>query len=267
VKKRFKKFSLIGLIMVSLLILVGIGIFCFSVPKGALMLPMLPFLFGAVKVRDNMIVVRTVIYTHSSATVKDTIYLLNSKPMLAVNSADANVANVYVVSGLIEYAKVSAQAWTGGVNLYWSASLSQFTTASSGNTLAGFAAEAAANPSSTGLIVLSPMLVGTNGLENVIADPGNAGAIPIIASGIVLITTAGSETRTLASPTYDGQELALLVTVDGGTCVITASQSVNYAGNTVITMADVADFVKLTGVTIGGVKKWRIAANDGATLS
>ncbi|MFA5352921.1 MAG: DUF2190 family protein, partial [Thermodesulfovibrionales bacterium] len=99
----------------------------------------------AVKVRDGLDQVRTVKYTHSSATVKDTIYLFNGIPMLAINSSDANVANIFLVSGLVEGAKVSAQAWTAGQKIYWDNGNSQFTTAATGNTLAGIANEAAAN--------------------------------------------------------------------------------------------------------------------------
>ena len=224
-------------------------------------------MIGAVKVRDDLSLIRTVNYTHTAATIKDTVYLLNSLPMLAINSADANAANIYLISGLIEYAKTSAQAWTAGVKLYWDDTAKEFTTASTGNTLAGIAAETAANPSSTGLILLNPFLVGTNALEHAMTDPGDAGAIPVTASGVCAITTAGSETRTMAIPTVIGQEIVLVIDTDGGTCVITSAQAVNQAGNNTITMAEAADMIKLTAVTIGDALRWRVTANDGAALS
>lgn len=265
--KKLKSLSLGGLVLIALLFVFAIAAIAFVKPESLIALGVLPFIFGAVAVRDDMHIVRTIKYTHSGATVKDTVYLLNGIPMLAVNSADANVENVFIIGGLIEYAKVSAQAWTGGVKLYWDNALGKFTTASSGNTLAGLAGEAAANPSSTGFVILMPMLVGTNALENLIADPGDAGAIPVTASGVCAITTAGSETRTLADPTVIGQQLMLCIAVDGGTAVITAASAVNQAGNNTITMAEVNDSVMLTAIKIGTALKWRVTANDGAALS
>lgn len=99
-----------------------------------------------------------------------------------------------------------------------------------------------------------------------IADPGDGGAIPVTKFGTVAITTAGAETRTLAIPTYAGQQLLLGLNVDGGDCVITSAQSINAAGNTTITLNDAGDFVKLEGITIGGALRWRVIENAGATL-
>lgn len=265
--KRLKNLSTGGLIMICLLFVAGLIAVLFAAPKAAIGLGALPFLFGAVKVRDDMTIVRTVKYTHSSATVKDTIYLLNSIPMLAVNSADANVENVFVIAGQIEYAKTSAQAWTGGVLLYWDNGNSVFTTASSGNTLAGRAAEAAANPSSTGQVILMPMLTGRAALENTITDPGNAGAIPVTVSGVCAMTSAGAETRTLAIPTYLGQQIALIDDTHVGNIVITSAQAVNQAGNTTLTFGAAADACVLTAMTVGGALRWRVTANDGVALS
>lgn len=63
--------------------------------------------------------------------------------------------NVALVrTGVFEHAKTSAQAWTQGAKIYWDNSNKVFTTTASGNTLVGMAAEAAANPSATGLVLL-----------------------------------------------------------------------------------------------------------------
>lgn len=51
-----------------------------------------------------------------------------------------------------EVDKVSAQAWTAGEKIYLDAGNQLFTTVSTDNTLAGVAAAAAANPSSTGIV-------------------------------------------------------------------------------------------------------------------
>lgn len=112
----------------------------------------------AVKIREEMDECRTLKYTHSSATVKDTIYLLGGRPILAINSAAANAANAFVYEGMIEYAKTSAEAWTVGVTVYWDNTNGVFTTTATANTKAGIALEAAANPSSTGLLLLMPQV-------------------------------------------------------------------------------------------------------------
>lgn len=100
-----------------------------------------------------------------------------------------------------------------------------------------------------------------------ITDPGNAGAIPVTRSGSVPIVTAGAETRTLAIPTFVNQRLVIYFQTDGGNCVITSAQAINAAGNTVITLADVDDSIQLVAAYNGTALRWRVASNDGATLS
>ncbi|WP_127109925.1 DUF2190 family protein [Pararhodobacter zhoushanensis] len=56
--------------------------------------------------------------------------------------------------GVFTHAKTSAQAWTVGAKLYWDNTNFVFTTTASGNTLAGTAAEIAANPSALGVVLL-----------------------------------------------------------------------------------------------------------------
>jgi len=100
-----------------------------------------------------------------------------------------------------------------------------------------------------------------------IADPGDAGAIPVTKSGWCPIVTAGTETRTLAAPTFEGQELWLFIKTDGGTCVITAAAAINAAGNTIMTMADVTDTMFLKAVASGSTLVWRVVSSDGSALS
>jgi len=68
----------------------------------------------------------------------------------ALSGADV----VIVTNGVFELTKLEAQAWTVGAKIYWDAGNSRTTTATSGNTLIGVAAAAAANPSTTGLVRL-----------------------------------------------------------------------------------------------------------------
>lgn len=101
----------------------------------------------------------------------------------------------------------------------------------------------------------------------VVADPGNAGAVAVTASGVCLLTSAGAETRTLAVPTFVGQKLALICDTYVGNIVITAAASINQANNTIMTFGQAADMIELTAMKVGGALRWRVTANDGVALS
>jgi len=95
-----------------------------------------------------------------------------------------------------------------------------------------------------------------------IADPGNAGAIPVTKSGVVSITTAGAETRTLANPGVAGIQLIINMDVDGGDCVIAVAAAINQAGNNRITLNDAGDTIVLRAVQVAGALVWRAGNND-----
>jgi predicted RecA/RadA family phage recombinase len=59
-----------------------------------------------------------------------------------------------VRTGIVEHAKLSAQAWTEGQQVNWDDTNKRFTTVTTGNYKAGVAAEVAANPSATGKVIL-----------------------------------------------------------------------------------------------------------------
>lgn len=59
-----------------------------------------------------------------------------------------------VRTGVFELPKTEAQAWTVGAKVYWDSGNSVMTTTASGNTLVGVAYAVAANPSTTGLVLL-----------------------------------------------------------------------------------------------------------------
>lgn len=93
-------------------------------------------------------------------------------------------------------------------------------------------------------------------------------AIPVTHSGSFPITQAGAETNTLADPSYLGQWLSIFVDTDtAGARVITAASRINQAANTIITLTEVGDFIKLEAITIAGALKWQVVSNDGAVLS
>jgi predicted RecA/RadA family phage recombinase len=63
--------------------------------------------------------------------------------------------------GIVEHAKLSAQAWTEGQQVNWDDTNKRFTTVTTGNFLAGVAAAAAANPSAVGRVILRGINLGT----------------------------------------------------------------------------------------------------------
>jgi predicted RecA/RadA family phage recombinase len=63
-------------------------------------------------------------------------------------------------NGVIDHAKLSAQAWTEGQQVNWDDTNKRFTTVTTGNFRAGVAAAVAANPTATGKVVLSGVNLG-----------------------------------------------------------------------------------------------------------
>lgn len=57
--------------------------------------------------------------------------------------------------GIFELPKTTAQAWTVGDPLYFDESAEEITSVDTGNALIGVAVQAAANPSATGLVLLT----------------------------------------------------------------------------------------------------------------
>lgn len=100
-----------------------------------------------------------------------------------------------------------------------------------------------------------------------IADPGDAGAIAVADGGHVHLTTAGAETRTLAAPTFLGQELTMSLDVDGGDCVVTVATGVDAYGSTAITLNDAGDWCALRAIQVGGALRWRVVRSEGVLLN
>jgi predicted RecA/RadA family phage recombinase len=63
--------------------------------------------------------------------------------------------------GVVEHAKLSAQAWTEGAQVNWDDTNKRFTTVTTGNFKAGIAVAAAANPSATGKVLLTGVHLGS----------------------------------------------------------------------------------------------------------
>lgn len=104
-------------------------------------------------------------------------------------------------------------------------------------------------------------------LTHTITDPGNGGAIPVTKSGSLALVSTGAQTRTLAIPTFRGQQIALYDDTHAGNIVITSAQALNQTGNTIMTFGAVRDNCVIEAITIGGALRWQIIANDGVALS
>jgi len=99
------------------------------------------------------------------------------------------------------------------------------------------------------------------------ADPGAGGALGVAISQDYAIITAGAEARTIAVPTFAGQQIRCYFLTDGGDCVVTVAAAFNVAGNTTITLADVGDSFTLQAFrTAAATYVWRLVHNDGTAL-
>lgn len=80
--------------------------------------------------------------------------------VIAITTAAAGAKFQGRRTGVVEHAKLSAQAWTEGQQVNWDETNKRFTTVTTGNFKAGVAAAAASNPSSTGQVVLAGVNLG-----------------------------------------------------------------------------------------------------------
>ncbi len=90
----------------------------------------------------------------SGGVVSGGMVIIGSIIGIATATVAAGVAVAVKTKGVFELAKLSAQAWTVGAPIYWDSTNANATTVSSANTLIGYAAEPAANPSSVGRVRL-----------------------------------------------------------------------------------------------------------------
>lgn len=215
-------------------------------------------------------------YTPSSAVAAGDVVVQGSLPGFARSPIAANELGSLGVVGVFRVAKANG-AISAGAAVYWdadgdpeggTAGTGAATTTATGNTFLGFATAAAgASGTTVDVLVNGTTVTLQHQLQNALTDPGNAGAIPVTQSGHVPIVTAGAETRTLAAPTFVGQELLLYMKTDGGDGVITCATGINQAGNNTITMNDAGDSIRLVAIESGANKRWRVVYNDGCTLA
>ena len=218
-------------------------------------------------------------YTPGSAVASGQVVVQGSMIGVSKTPIAANALGALAVRGIFDVVKANEQQALGAA-LYWDADGNPYngtagtgcaTTTSGGNTFIGFAQVVAEATDEVVRVLWSGPVAVTNTVHNaltaLIADPGNAGAIPVTDTGHCEIVTTGAETRTLAAPTYLGQMLLLSMKTDGGDAVIAVATAVNQTGNNRITMNDAADSILLVAVASGTNIRWRVACNDGCTLA
>lgn len=103
--------------------------------------------------------------------------------------------------------------------------------------------------------------------NQILADPGDGLAIPVLMSGSCALTSAGAETRTLAIPAFEGQTMTLICDTFVGNIATTVASAIDSAANTIITMTAAGQSIKLEAATVGGVLFWRVVGNNGCNLT
>lgn len=132
-------------------------------------------------------------------------------------------------------------------------------TAANVNPIAGLALDkASADGDLIRVLILTPAASATVYGTSVISYSAGAGALPITARNIML-TTTGVEALTLANG-IEGQELTILMIVDGGTATLTPA---SYFNGTTITFDDIKDVAEL--VFLNG--KWNNKGTPTATIA
>lgn len=98
-------------------------------------------------------------------------------------------------------------------------------------------------------------------------DPGNAGTItPTMWGQQFLITTATTETRTLARPDKAGVLTTVVLDTDGGDLTLTVTGGYNAAGSTSIVFGTAGDMVVFMSVKTGTTYQWTAIAQEGTNI-
>lgn len=95
-------------------------------------------------------------HTPASAVVSGQPIALVNRVGIAMQDIAANETGAVLMEGVVQVNKVSAQAWLQGEPIFWDPIASLFTNVGTANIIAGYADQAASNPSSTGLLNLEP---------------------------------------------------------------------------------------------------------------
>lgn len=199
-------------------------------------------------------------YVTSGAVVSGAAIAIGRLLGILVNDIAASGTGPLRVKGVVTVTKDGTYAWTQGQEIFWDATNSRFTSAYTG-VHAGLAYAAAGASETSGDLILNEGFLG--GVENAITDPGDAGAIPVTASGHVLLVSAAAETRTLAAPLAVGQHLRMIFKTDGGDIVLTCSTGLDAGtGRTTYRFQNAGEFLELAACQSGNNIRWRIIGGD-----
>jgi predicted RecA/RadA family phage recombinase len=223
---------------------------------------------------------KSVDYTPTIDTPAGTVVVVGQTVGIVTESIKANALGARSLTGIYGLVKDASEI-TDGASLYWDADgnpvggvagTGAATTSAGGNTFIGWAygASHAADAMVQGRLSGGVATVTSNQygpLNNAIADPGNAGAIPVVASGVCPLVSTAAQTRTLAAPAFAGQELSLGFKTDGGDIVIACATCFNLTGNNRLTFANAGEYVRLQAVEAGANLRWRVVSQDGGTFT
>jgi len=215
-------------------------------------------------------------YTPGSNVASGAVVVQSNVVGMARTPIPANTLGSLAVTGIFDVVK-AAEAINPGAAVYWQANGNPVggtagsgaaTATADGNTFMGWAILTAGETAAVVRVRLfgSPAVTVNHygPLNHPIADVANGAAIPVTASGRVELVTAGAETRTLAAPTFGGQELLLGFKTKVGNCVITVAGCDD--GDT-ITFANTGEMVRLVGVAKASAFVWRVVADPDSIVS
>lgn len=94
-------------------------------------------------------------YTPASAVASGAVVVIGARVGIAVADIAAGSTGALRVKGVVELAKLAADAPVQGALLYWDDANDRLTTTASGNTLAGYAAKAAGAGATTAWVHLN----------------------------------------------------------------------------------------------------------------
>lgn len=219
---------------------------------------------------------RVVAYTPGSAVSAGDVILQTA--LFGISSQDiaASALGSIKTDGIFDVVKVTGVV-SAGAEIFWDptgdpvggvAGSGACTTTQAALSLMGWAVVSALSAGTTARVKLANVVGSaiTGQLTQPIADPGDAGAIPVTGEGHVALVSVGVETRTLADPTIAGQQLLLFLKTDGGTITLTSASAMNQAGNNTLAFADIGDTAHLVAVEDDAASlEWRIVMVDGMT--
>ena len=92
---------------------------------------------------------KTISFTPTADVVSGQVVLLGAMLAVSVGEIEANASGTGVTEGVFELPKKSTDVLAAGALVYWDNTAKEITSLATGNTLAGKAWAAAANPSTT----------------------------------------------------------------------------------------------------------------------